>query len=99
MGDNGLLGGGDLPLDLLSGSDAELDSLILDDLVLANLLGRRRMDDGEDDYDDSQYLPDVIDVTVSPISKRLPSSVAAPVQPQPRRRKRKRKDRKRKKSS
>ena len=100
--DSGLLSGaaGDLSLDFLAGSDSELDSLILDDLVLANLLGRRRMDDGEDDYDDSQFLPDVIDVTVSPISKRLPSSVAAPVQPQPRRqRKRRRKDRKRKKSS
>lgn len=88
--DNGLLSG-DLPLDLLAGSDAELDSLILDDLVLSNLLGKRRMDTG-DDFEDSQYLPDVIDVTISPISKRLPSSVAAPVQPQPRRRKRKRKD-------
>ena len=96
--DNGLIG--ELPFDLLAGSDDELDGLILDDLVLANLLGKRRMDEGEDDYEDSQFLPDVIDVTLSPISKRLPSSVAAPVQPQPqqRRRKRRRKDRKRKKS-
>ena len=93
--DSGLLSG-NLPLDLLAGSDAELDSLILDDLVLSNLLGRRRMDEG--DMYDSQYLPDEMDVTVSPISKRLPSSVAAPVQPQPHRprRKRKRKDRKKK---
>lgn len=88
--DSGLLSGSDLPLELLAGSDAELDSLILDDLVLSNLLGKRRMDEG-DDHDDSQFLPDVIDVTLSPISKRLPSSVAAPVQPQPKR-KRKRKN-------
>ena len=32
---------GSLPLDLLGGSDSELDSLILDDLVLSNLLGNR----------------------------------------------------------
>ena len=82
--DPGLLGGS-LPLELLAGSDAELDSLILDDLVLSNLLGNRRMDTGEDNsglYADS---------TASPITKQLPSSVAAPVQPQPtRRRKRNR---------
>ena len=82
--DPGLLGGA-LPLELLAGSDAELDSLILDDLVLSNLLGNRRMDTGEDNsglYADS---------TASPITKQLPSSVAAPVQPQPmRRRKRNR---------
>ena len=101
--DNGLLAGdGSLNFDFLSGSDDELDSLILDDLVLANLLGKRRMDEGlDDDYQDSQWAPDVIDVTMSPISKRLPSSVAAPVQTQPKRRpkRRRKKDRKRKKSS
>ena len=100
--DNGLLAGDGLNFDFLSGSDVELDSLILDDLVLANLLGKRRMDEGlDDDYQDSQWAPDVIDVTMSPISRRLPSSVAAPVQTQPKRRpkRRRRKDRKRKKSS
>ena len=97
--DPGLLGS-DLPLELLAGSDAELDSLILDDLVLSNLLGNRRMDTGEDNsglYADS---------TASPITKQLPSSVAAPVQPQPsrltrrknRRKKKNRRNRMRKKS-
>ena len=45
--DNGLLAGDGLNFDFLSGSDVELDSLILDDLVLANLLGKRRMDESE----------------------------------------------------
>ncbi len=44
--------GGDLfsgsTLDLLNGNDG-LNSLVLDDLVLSNLLGRRRMDTGVDD--------------------------------------------------
>ena len=88
--DSGLLSGADLPFELLAGSDDELDSLILDDLVLSNLLGKRRMDnrrmDHGDDPTDSQFMPDVIDVTISPISRGLPSSVAAPVQPQPQRR-------------
>ena len=87
--DSGLLGS-NLPLELLAGSDAQLDSLILDDLVLSNLLGNRRMDTGEDNsglYADS---------TASPITKQLPSSVAAPVQPQPSRlsRRKNRKNRK-----
>ena len=84
--DPGLLGGA-LPLELLAGSDAELDSLILDDLVLSNLLGNRRMDTGEDNsglYADS---------TASPITKQLPSSVAAPVQPQPTRRRKSKRNR------
>lgn len=88
--DSGLLGSG-LPLELLAGSDAQLDSLILDDLVLSNLLGNRRMDTGEDNsglYADS---------TASPITKQLPSSVAAPVQPQPSRLRR-RKNRKNRKN-
>ena len=58
--DNGLLAGDGLNFDFLSGSDDELDSLILDDLVLANLLGKRRMDEGlEDDYQDFQWAPDM----------------------------------------
>ena len=69
--DSGLLTG-DLPLDLLAGSDSELDSLILDDLVLSNLLGRRRMDDGEDR--NSNVFSQIMDSTASPISMRLPSS-------------------------
>ena len=93
---------GSLPLDLLGGSDAELDSLILDDLVLSNLLsGNRRMDTGDSDHN-SMMLDQLIGATNSPISNRLPSAVAAPVQPQPtrsRKRKRKKRPSKRKSSS
>ena len=94
---------GSLPLDLLGGSDAELDSLILDDLVLSNLLSGngRRMDTGDSD-NNSMMLDQLLGATNSPISNRLPSAVAAPVQPQPtrsRKRKRKKRPSRRKSSS
>ena len=52
---------GSLPLDLLGGSDAELDSLILDDLVLSNLLsGNNRRMDNSDSENNSMDLDQLL---------------------------------------
>lgn len=79
--DTGLFSSGDA-LDILTGSDAGLNRLVLDDLVLSNLLGKRRSDSGSDDF-----LYQLLGQGSSAMESRAPSSVAAPVQPPRRRRK------------
>lgn len=86
-------------LNILSGSDLELDSLVLDDLVLANLLGNRRSDSGESG-DNLSFLKQLLGQSKSQTLNPLPSSLAAPVQPQPLTNLRRRKNRpKRRKKS